>query len=250
MDPFLSAIRFGVQVAHVGATGIDAQPSHVSWRARARCADLAGGERQVIERPGVIAMDVEDDDYNGYSWVDQSGFYLPGTPAPMCYCGDPCKMRVSGLYKTYWQRYWCCANEDGDRSVDAPGYTSPPICDFKEWIDTERSKLAMEVVERNVTAKRIRRENAARAIAKRERKEAEEHERAEVRKKEAEQREKERERKRERARRAKQALEEGGSQAVRKGKWPRLTGSSQCLCTTHHRSMVVVVVVVEPVVVG
>ncbi|TVU13153.1 hypothetical protein EJB05_40685, partial [Eragrostis curvula] len=69
----------------------------------------------------VIAMDVEDDDYNGYSWVDPSGFYLPGTPAPMCYCGDPCKMRVSGLYKTYWQRYWCCANEDGDRSVDALG---------------------------------------------------------------------------------------------------------------------------------
>ncbi|TVU42540.1 hypothetical protein EJB05_08952, partial [Eragrostis curvula] len=99
----------------------------------------------------------------------------------------------------------------------------PPICDFKEWIDTERSELAMEVVERKVTAKRIRRENAARAIAERERKEAKERECVEERKKEAEQHEKERERKRERARWAKQALEEGCSQAVRKGKWPRYT---------------------------
>ncbi|TVU13152.1 hypothetical protein EJB05_40684, partial [Eragrostis curvula] len=63
--------------------------------------------------------------------------------------------------------------------------------------------------------------------AERERKEAKERERAEERKKEAEQREKERERKRERARRAKQALEEGGSQAVRKVAWSELSTGLQ-----------------------
>ncbi|TVU17768.1 hypothetical protein EJB05_33824, partial [Eragrostis curvula] len=186
--------------------------------------------------PQVIAMDVENDDYEGYSWVDPSGFYLPGTPAPMCYCGDLCKMRVSGLYKTYWQRYWCCANEDGDRSVDAP-WTPPPICDLKERIDTEHSELATEVVERKVTAKRISWENEARVIAERERKEAKERERAEERKEEAEEREKEREKKRARAHRAKQALQEGGSQAVRKGKWPRSSAPPPYLSEDNMRAI-------------
>jgi hypothetical protein len=29
---------------------------------------------------------------------------------PECYCGDTCKMEVSGDYKTLWQRFWMCNN--------------------------------------------------------------------------------------------------------------------------------------------
>jgi hypothetical protein len=39
-----------------------------------------------------------------------------------CYCGDVCKMEVSGVYKTLWQRFWMCNNlaydpESGDTEV-------------------------------------------------------------------------------------------------------------------------------------
>jgi hypothetical protein len=39
-----------------------------------------------------------------------------------CYCGDICKMHVSGDYKTLWQRFWVCNNlaydpEPGDADV-------------------------------------------------------------------------------------------------------------------------------------
>jgi hypothetical protein len=27
-----------------------------------------------------------------------------------CYCGDLCKMQVSGDYTTLWQRFWMCNN--------------------------------------------------------------------------------------------------------------------------------------------
>jgi hypothetical protein len=30
----------------------------------------------------------------------------PGGEEPECYCGDVCKMDVSGDYKTLWQRFW------------------------------------------------------------------------------------------------------------------------------------------------
>jgi hypothetical protein len=39
-----------------------------------------------------------------------------------CYCGDVCKMEVSGDYKTLWQRFWMCNDlaydpESGDTEV-------------------------------------------------------------------------------------------------------------------------------------
>jgi hypothetical protein len=41
---------------------------------------------------------------------------------PECYCGDVCKMVVSGDYKTLWQQFWMCNNltydpEPGDTDV-------------------------------------------------------------------------------------------------------------------------------------
>jgi hypothetical protein len=41
---------------------------------------------------------------------------------PECYCGDICKMEVSGDYKTLWKWFWMCNNlaydpEPGDTEV-------------------------------------------------------------------------------------------------------------------------------------
>jgi hypothetical protein len=46
----------------------------------------------------------------------------PEGEVPKCYYGDPCKMNVSGDYKTLWQRFWMCDNlaydpEMGDTEV-------------------------------------------------------------------------------------------------------------------------------------
>ena len=67
----------------------------------------------------VVDAEMDDDD-EGYSYVDVSRYKkLRGAP-PMCYCGDDCKMRVSGLWSKYGQRNWCCANEECDRTDDRP----------------------------------------------------------------------------------------------------------------------------------
>jgi hypothetical protein len=34
------------------------------------------------------------------------------------YCGDPCKMNVSGDNKTLWQRFWMCENLTYDTEPD------------------------------------------------------------------------------------------------------------------------------------
>jgi hypothetical protein len=46
----------------------------------------------------------------------------PEDEEPECYCGDVCKMEVSGDYKTLWQWFWMCNNltydlESGDTEV-------------------------------------------------------------------------------------------------------------------------------------
>jgi hypothetical protein len=39
---------------------------------------------------------------------------------PECYCGDVCKMEVSGDYKTLWQQFYICSNLTYDLE---PGHT-------------------------------------------------------------------------------------------------------------------------------
>ncbi|TVU34630.1 hypothetical protein EJB05_16471 [Eragrostis curvula] len=125
------------------------------------------------------------------------GYYLPPSkyyakcdePPPMCWCGDPCK-------------------------------SPPPLCDFQQWIDTERSEEALEYISSWKRGKAREKELAARHKAERE---EEERRREEERKKAKEKRDKERERRRERVRRAKEAVEAGGPDVLRKGKWPRCT---------------------------
>jgi hypothetical protein len=65
--------------------------------------------------------------------IDRFARTMPGLhPKPEgevseCYCGDPCKMNVSGDYKTLWQRFWMCDNLTYDLEPDD---TEVRMCDI------------------------------------------------------------------------------------------------------------------------
>ena len=98
-----------------------------------------------------------------------------------------------------------------------------PLCNFRQWIDTERTQEALDFIWKSKLARVRARKTEARIKADQERRMQEHRAMQAQRRKEKEERERERERKRERARRAKAAVEAGGSQVLRKGKWPRCT---------------------------
>ena len=101
--------------------------------------------------------------------------------------------------------------------------TPPPLCDFVQWLDTEQSHQDKDHVERQTrwAAQRWQRMLHEEQIEEKRKKNQEEIQKsiAKVERQKAEEREADRERKRERARRAKEA----GSEAIRKGKYPRCT---------------------------
>ena len=103
------------------------------------------------------------------------------------------------------------------------GKTPPPLCDFVQWLDTEQSQQDKDHVERQArwAAQRWQRMLHEEQMEEKRKKNQEEiQERiAEVERQKAEEREADRVRKRKRARRAKKA----GSEAIRKGKYPRCT---------------------------
>jgi len=103
------------------------------------------------------------------------------------------------------------------------GKTPPPLCDFVQWLDTEQSQQDKDHVERQArwAAQRWQRMLHEEQMEEKRKKNQEEIQKriAEVERQKAEEREADRERKRERARRAKEA----GSEAIRKGKYPRCT---------------------------
>jgi hypothetical protein len=47
---------------------------------------------------------------------------------PECYCGDICKMEVSGEYKTLWQRFWMCNNLAYDPESDDTEVCNNRLC--------------------------------------------------------------------------------------------------------------------------
>jgi hypothetical protein len=72
-----------------------------------------------------IVVSVDDIDIDSIDKFDKGA---PGLhpksegEEPTCYCGDVCKIDVSGNYKTLWQRFWMCNNlayvpEPGDTEV-------------------------------------------------------------------------------------------------------------------------------------
>jgi hypothetical protein len=122
--------------------------------------------------------------------------------------------------KTYFTNFM---NLDVSMVIGFPEFPStPPLCDFIQWLDTEQSDLDKSYVEGETRDARERRlcmvEWEKRMEKKEEQKEMRHHQ--EMREREvAQAREADRERKRERARRAKAA----GPDAIRKGKYPRCT---------------------------
>jgi hypothetical protein len=54
--------------------------------------------------------ELDIDSIDGYKKQIVSLFPKPEGPRLECFCGDTCKMEVSGDYKTLGQRYWMCDN--------------------------------------------------------------------------------------------------------------------------------------------
>jgi hypothetical protein len=73
--------------------------------------------------PVVVSIDEHDiDSIDGYEKTMPRLYPKLEGEVLECYCGDPCKMNVSGDYKTLWQRFWMCDNltydpEPGDTEV-------------------------------------------------------------------------------------------------------------------------------------
>jgi hypothetical protein len=71
----------------------------------------------------VVVVCIDEHDIDSIDWYEKAMPRLhlkPRGEVPECYCGDPCKMNVSGDYKTLWQRFWMCDNLAYDPE---PGYT-------------------------------------------------------------------------------------------------------------------------------
>jgi hypothetical protein len=98
----------------------------------------------------------------------------------------------------------------------------PPLCDYKEWIDTERGEktkhylrnmVELNMMEEKFHGRRMEERRDAAYFAMQ----------CEMDREYKEKREYERAQKHEKARRVKEAYARGGEKAPIKGKWPRLT---------------------------
>jgi hypothetical protein len=57
----------------------------------------------------VVSIDeLNIDSINGFQKGMAALHQKPEGPESECYCGDVCKMEVSGDYKTLWQCFWMC----------------------------------------------------------------------------------------------------------------------------------------------
>jgi hypothetical protein len=57
-----------------------------------------------------------------------------------CYCGDPCKMNMSGDYKTLWQWFWMCDNLAYDPEPDD---TEVRMCKIRDCVVQSHIKYLM-----------------------------------------------------------------------------------------------------------
>jgi hypothetical protein len=68
----------------------------------------------------LIVVSADDIDLDSIDGFDKSAPRLHPKPEGEeleCYCGDVCKMEVSGDYKTLWQRFWKYDPKPGDTEV-------------------------------------------------------------------------------------------------------------------------------------
>uniref|UniRef100_A0A0E0L109 Uncharacterized protein n=1 Tax=Oryza punctata TaxID=4537 RepID=A0A0E0L109_ORYPU len=141
-------------------------------------------------------------------------------------------------------RYWMCHNysyrpekpkpvpkgRKGKAKIPVKEHEiPPPLCDFVEWIDKEMTEFVKSMIqswrERQEEREERQRQRAAKEKAERERREELELRELARLNREKEERAKDRSRKLARAQRAKDA----GSEAVRKGKYPRCTQLPLCV---------------------
>jgi hypothetical protein len=57
-----------------------------------------------------------------------------------CYCGDQCKMNMSGDYKTLWQWFWMCGNLAYDFEL---GDTEVHMCKISDCVMQSHIKYLM-----------------------------------------------------------------------------------------------------------
>uniref|UniRef100_A0A0E0BYL8 At1g61320/AtMIF1 LRR domain-containing protein n=1 Tax=Oryza meridionalis TaxID=40149 RepID=A0A0E0BYL8_9ORYZ len=162
----------------------------------------------------------------------------PGVKRPMCWCGDECCFHISHDWDSYGQRYWMCCNYSYSPEKPKPvpkgrkrkakilvkePEIPPPLCDFVEWIDKEMTNFHKSMIqswhECQEEREEWQRQRAAKEKAERERREELELRELARKNREKEERAEDRARKLARAQRAKDA----GSEAARKGKYPRCT---------------------------
>uniref|UniRef100_A0A0E0M6B7 Uncharacterized protein n=1 Tax=Oryza punctata TaxID=4537 RepID=A0A0E0M6B7_ORYPU len=162
----------------------------------------------------------------------------PGVKRPMCWCGDECCFQISDDWDSYGQRNWMCRNYSYSLEKPKPvpkgrkgkakipvkePKIPPPICDFVEWIDKEMSEFDKRLIkswrERQEEREERQRQRATKEKGERERREEMELSELARLNREKEERAEDRSRKLARAQRAKDA----GSEAARKGKYPRCT---------------------------
>jgi hypothetical protein len=70
----------------------------------------------------VLIDDIDIDSIDGFDKGMPGLHSKPEGEEPDCYCGDVCKIELSGDYKSLWQRFWMCNNltydpELGDTEV-------------------------------------------------------------------------------------------------------------------------------------
>jgi hypothetical protein len=91
----------------------------------------------------LVVVSIDDHDIDAIDGFVKTmpGFHLkPESEVPECYCGDPCKMNVSGDYKTLWQRFWMCDNLAYDPE---PGDTEVRICKISNCVVQSHIKYLM-----------------------------------------------------------------------------------------------------------
>jgi hypothetical protein len=80
----------------------------------------------------VVSIDERDIDLiDGFTKTMPGLHPKPEGEVPECYCCDPCKMNVSGDYKTLWQRFWMCDNLTYDLE---PSDTKARMCKISDCV--------------------------------------------------------------------------------------------------------------------
>nr|BAX24933.1 hypothetical protein [Oryza punctata] len=205
--------RIGAEVGQISANGTGAEFGP-PWRRADPPADVAVTSVPTASAPMVLALRMFKKDEVGFA---PEQLPPPGVKRPMCW-------------------YWMCRNYSYSPEKPKPvpkgrkgkvkipvkePEVPPPICDFVEWIDKEMSEFDKRLIkswrERQEEREDRQRQRAANEKAERERREELELRELARLNREKEERAEDRSRKLARAQRAKDA----GSEAARKGKYPR-----------------------------